>query len=85
MYICIAYSEQKIMPYQFFLIPVRQADEAAAAMNQFLSTRRVLSVDRRWVDQGADSFWSFCVDYLDAPPKSDTGRTVFNVCTAFTG
>ena len=25
----------------------------------------MLSVDRRWVEQGTESFWSFCVDYLE--------------------
>lgn len=34
-------------------------------MNRFLRSHRVLSVDRRWVEQGPDSFWSFCVDYLE--------------------
>jgi hypothetical protein len=26
----------------------------------------VLVVDRRWVDQGENSFWALCVDYLDS-------------------
>ena len=25
----------------------------------------MLNVDRRWVDEGSESFWSFCVDYLE--------------------
>ena len=53
------------MPYQFFLIPVRDAGSAASELNAFLRNHRVLAVDRRWVDQGADSYWSFCVDYLE--------------------
>ncbi len=54
------------MPYRFFVIPARDAGAAAAELNGFLRGRRVLSVDRRWVDQGSESFWSFCVDYLDS-------------------
>ena len=38
---------------------------ASAELNGFLRSHRVLSVDRRWVDQGTESFWSFCVDYLE--------------------
>ncbi len=53
------------VPYRFFLIPVRQSEAAADELNRFLRSHRVLSVDRRWVDQGTESFWSFCVDYLD--------------------
>jgi superfamily II DNA helicase RecQ len=34
-------------------------------LNRFLGSHRVLSIDRRWVDQGTESFWSFCVDYLE--------------------
>ena len=53
------------VPYRFFLIPVRQIGLAEEEMNRFLRSHRVLNVDRRWVDQGSESFWSFCVDYLE--------------------
>ena len=32
--------------------------------------RRVLSVDRRSVNQGSESFWSFCGDYLESSQRS---------------
>ena len=54
------------MAYRFFTISVRDEGPAAADLNGFLRSRRVLSVDRRWVDQGWESFWSFCVDYLES-------------------
>jgi superfamily II DNA helicase RecQ len=53
------------VPYRFFLIPVRQSEAAGDELNRFLGSHRVLNVDRRWVDQGTESFWSFCVDYLE--------------------
>jgi len=53
------------MSYGFFVIPVRSSSGAGEELNKFLRSHRVLSVDRRWVDQGADSFWSFCIDYLE--------------------
>ena len=54
-----------IVPYRFFVIPVRTSAGAEEELNRFLRSHRVLSVDRRWVDQGSESFWSFCVDYLE--------------------
>lgn len=35
-------------------------------LNGFPRSRWVLSVDRRWVEEGSSSFWSFCVNYLEA-------------------
>jgi superfamily II DNA helicase RecQ len=54
------------MAFKFFAIPIRNADAAAAEMNGFLRAHKVLSIDRRWVDGGADSLWLFCIDYLDS-------------------
>jgi hypothetical protein len=45
------------------------AHDAGAAVdefNAFLGAHKVLTVDRRWVEQGASFYWSFCVDYLDS-------------------
>jgi hypothetical protein len=53
------------MSYKFFLIPVRDPGIAESELNAFLGHHRVLAVERRWVDQGADSYWAFCVDYFD--------------------
>lgn len=56
------------MPFRFFLVPIHDQGEAAAALNAFLGSHRVLNVDRRWIDQGAGSLWSFCIDYLEGKP-----------------
>jgi superfamily II DNA helicase RecQ len=53
------------MAYRFFLIPARDEGGAAEGLNRFLRGHRVLSVDRRWVEQGESSCWAFCVDYLE--------------------
>jgi superfamily II DNA helicase RecQ len=52
------------MSFRFFVIPINQDGEAEAQLNAFLASHKVLSIDRRWVDQGSQSFWSFCIDYL---------------------
>src|SRR6516165_9727052 len=66
------------MAYRIFVVPIRDEGAATAELNKFLRSHRVLSVDRRWVDQGSESFWSFCVDYLElggggSPPPGKNG------------
>ena len=34
-------------------------------LNRFPREHRILSVDRKWLDSGTESFRSFCVDYLE--------------------
>ena len=36
-------------------------------MNVFLRVHRVLSVKKEFVPDGENSFWTFCVEYLDSP------------------
>ncbi len=52
------------MSFKFFIVSIHDDGQAEAELNAFLRGHKVLSVARRWVDQGPDSFWSFCVDYL---------------------
>ncbi len=58
------------MAYRFFQVPVRDSGAAEEELNRFLRGHRVLSVDRRWVDLGTESYWSFCVDYLETASSS---------------
>lgn len=60
------------MPYRFLLVRLSDLETEENELNSFLRSHRVLNVDRRWVDQGRDSFWMFCVDYLDS---NSTGAT----------
>ena len=52
------------MPLKFFIIPVRDLVNAENALNAFLSNHAVISIERKWIDEGWNSFWSICVDYL---------------------
>ena len=64
------------MAFKLFTIPVQQSEAAEAELNAFLCNHKVLAVDRRWVDQGPNSFWAFCVDYLEAgSPAAPGGRS----------
>src|ERR1700678_2568203 len=40
-------------------------DEEAGELNRFLSTNRVLMVERHFVSDGPRSAWAICVGYLD--------------------
>ena len=54
------------MAYFFINISVRDGASAQGELNGFLRSHRILTVERRFVDMGENSFWSFCVDYLES-------------------
>jgi superfamily II DNA helicase RecQ len=60
------------MAYRIFVVSARDEGAATAELNGFLRSHRVLAVDRRWVKQDGECYWSFCVDYLE----SGAGRSV---------
>ncbi|MDZ4853201.1 MAG: HRDC domain-containing protein [Pirellulaceae bacterium] len=53
------------MPFRLFNIPIRDDGRAIDELNQFMRNNKVLSVDRRWIDEGTESMWCFCVDFWD--------------------
>jgi len=61
------------MAFKFFNIPIQDVALAETELNGFLRSHKIMSVDRRWVDQGPASFWSFCVDYLDSAGAGTPG------------
>jgi superfamily II DNA helicase RecQ len=60
------------MSFKFLIVPIRDDGTVGAELNAFLGGHRILSVDRRWVDQGAESYWAFCIDYLDHKVAGET-------------
>lgn len=63
------------MRLQFFSIPACGGDDAAAELNRFLSTHRVLRVDRELVHDGAQSLWAVCVQWAPtADPEAPRAR-----------
>lgn len=51
------------MRIDFFCIPVYQGNGEAEQLNQLLSSARILTVDREFVADGENSFWSVCVQH----------------------
>jgi hypothetical protein len=68
-----------LMAYRVFIVPVHDPGAAETELNGFLASQRVLSVDRRFVEEGERSFWSFCVDFVNGrggpSSSSAAGRT----------
>ncbi|MCA9129783.1 MAG: HRDC domain-containing protein [Planctomycetales bacterium] len=43
----------------------RGCPESSGELNQFLRTRRVVSIERHLVSESNNAYWSFCVEYLE--------------------
>ena len=52
------------MALRFFTVPVNDGEAFEQELNGFLARHKVLSIDRRLIDQGVNSFWAICVDYI---------------------
>ena len=53
------------MQLKLFILPVKNLEAAEGEMNGFLRSHRVLAVKKEFVADGENSFWTFCVEYLD--------------------
>jgi superfamily II DNA helicase RecQ len=63
------------MPYEFIQIPANGQGNAKDALNQLLQGGRIASVRKEFVANGEDSFWAFCVEYLEPATGGPKGRT----------
>ncbi len=52
------------LQFRFFLIPIMDDGEAENDLNRFLRSVRVVTVNRQFVDNGANSYWSLAIEYL---------------------
>ena len=68
------------MKLRFFAIPMLDGDEESQDLNRFLSTNRVVMVERHFVPDGPRSAWAICVGYLDRggrpAPEQGQGKRV---------
>ena len=49
------------MQLKLFLRPLKNLSAVEAEMNAFLRSHRVLAVKKEFVNDGENSFWTFCV------------------------
>ena len=52
------------MPFRVFLIPVLYGEDATEELNSFIASHRIAHIERKWIDQGTQSAWAFCVEYV---------------------
>jgi superfamily II DNA helicase RecQ len=57
------------MQLKLFILPVKNLSAPEAEMNAFLRSHRVLAVKKEFVGDGENSFWTFCVEYLESAPS----------------
>ena len=63
------------MPFQIFTIPVRDSGPIEQELNSFLAQHKVVSLERQLIDEGVNSFWAICVDYLGDGSDSTTAKS----------
>jgi len=56
------------MQLKLFIVPVKNLSIPEGEMNAFLRSHRVLAVRKEFVGDGENSFWTFCVEYLESAP-----------------
>jgi len=54
------------MPWKLYIVPVKNLSVPEGEMNAFLRAHRVLAVRKEFVSDGENSFWTFCVEYLES-------------------
>ena len=61
------------MRFRFFTIATQLPVQGQDALNAFCAQHRVVSVEKQFVAQGMESFWSICVTYIE---NSETSRSI---------
>ena len=58
------------MKFSFFTVPLCCSHQAETELNTFLGSHRIVHIEKKCIDAGANSYWTFCVEWLDsdAPP-----------------
>ncbi|MEM7201930.1 MAG: HRDC domain-containing protein [Planctomycetota bacterium] len=62
------------MRFAFFAVPVQAPEGAAAELNEFLASHRVLQVERSFTGAGVAGVWVFCVSYTEAADRAASVR-----------
>ncbi len=57
------------MKYRFLTVPVHDGATAEDELNQFLGQKRIFGVEKYFVADGFNSYWAFCLQYLEQNQK----------------
>lgn len=53
------------MKFKFFRISATDFEEDESELNIFCASKRVAEIDKQFVSVGENSFWSFCISYIE--------------------
>lgn len=53
------------MKHKFFIIPAKDPAHAEDELNAFYAQHRVTGVEKQFIAEGANSFWSVCLTWMD--------------------
>jgi len=53
------------MQVQIFTIPLQDNASKTEEMNKFLRSHNIIDVDKQLINDGINSFWTFCIRYTD--------------------
>lgn len=74
---CLVQAERdfsEAMKYRFFHVSALYPQAGESELNEFCASHRVGSVEKSLIMDGAHSYWTFCVGYLDGTEKLPVGR-----------
>jgi len=55
------------MQLKLFTVPIKNLAVPEGEMNAFLRGHRVLAVRKEFIADGENSYWTFCVEYMEGP------------------
>ena len=61
---------------RFFTIPI-QVTNIESELNAFLNSHRIVALDRKFVEQGSQSFWAICVDFIPGLVQKPAANNIF--------
>ena len=53
------------MLYKFLTIPACDSASGQGEINAFCASHKIVSVEKHFVPVGVESFWAFCISYVD--------------------
>lgn len=62
------------MALRFFAVPARGCETVERELNSLLAGHKIVSVRKRFIERGENSYWAICVDYLGVA-SSDSATT----------
>jgi len=61
------------MQIQIFTIQAIENKEEILKMNSFLCSHKIIDIEKQFVNNGNDSFWSFCTRYINSDKQTSSG------------